>query len=71
MKYLGIARAQKGSVKMPDTYQAEDGCEYEAVELGGDIILTPSKTIVERHRVIQGLTEASIHDHRSTLEKLA
>jgi hypothetical protein len=71
MKYLGIARNENGRVLMPDAFEAKDGFEYEAVEIGGDIILMPSDQRKARLEYIKDLTDDAIRRHRKTLEKLA
>jgi hypothetical protein len=70
MKYLGIARHHKGNVMMPDNYEAEEGREYEVVEIGNDIILMPSNQHKKRLESIEELAEDAIRRHRKTLEKL-
>ena len=66
MKYLGVARKEKGQVVMPDAFQeAEEGKLYEVIEIGGDILLVPSPLDRER------LARKSIEEHRKTLEGLA
>lgn len=72
MKYLGIARKEKGKVVMPDTFRnVEEGKTYEAIEVGADILLITSPLDQDRVAQIQKLTRASIKDHRKTLERLA
>jgi hypothetical protein len=71
MKYLGIARNQNGRVVMPDTFEAKDGVEYEAVDMGGDILLMPSTLQRERIKLIKRLTEITIKEHGESLKGLA
>ena len=72
MKYLGVARKENGQVLMPDSFQGtEEGKIYEAIEIGGDILLVPSPFDKERLARIEQLTRRSINDHRKTLEGLA
>ncbi len=71
MKYLGIARVHKGRVRLPDSYPMEDGRQYDAVELGGDILLMPSMLDKNRMAEISRLARQSIGEHRKALEDLA
>ncbi|ODS34353.1 MAG: class I glutamine amidotransferase [Candidatus Scalindua rubra] len=72
MKYLGIARKEKGQVIMPDAFQkVPEGKQYEAIELGNDIILVPSPVDRERLARIERLANISIEEHRKTLKGLA
>ena len=72
MKYLGVARKEKGQVVMPDAFkEAEEGKLYEVIEIGGDIILVPSPLDRERLARIEKLTHSSIEEHRKSLEGLA
>lgn len=72
MKYLGIARKEKGRVVMPDAFgEAEEGRLYEAVEIGGDILLLLPPLDRERLADIERLADRSISDHRKSLEGLA
>ena len=72
MKYLGVARKEKGQVVMPDAFQeAEEGKLYEAIEIGGDILLVPSPLDRKRLSHIEKLAQHSIEEHRKTLEGLA
>jgi hypothetical protein len=72
MKYLGVARQEKGKVVMPDSFkEAEEGKLYEAIEIGGDILLLPSPFDRERLAQIEKLARKSIEQHRKTLEGLA
>jgi len=72
MRYLGIARKEKGQILMPDALKelVEDE-HYEVVEIGGDILLIPSPIKRERLARIERLARSSIRDHRKTLEELA
>jgi hypothetical protein len=72
MKYLGTARKEKGRMVMPDAFQeVEDGRIFEAIEMGGDIILLAGALEKERWAQIEELTKESIKRHRPTLEGLA
>ena len=71
MKYLGTAKKEKGRMVMPDAFQeVEDGRTFEAIEVGGDIILVPGALEKERWTQIEELTQESIKRHRATLEAL-
>ena len=72
MKYLGVARKEKGHVVMPDAFkEAEEGKLYEVIEIGCDIILVPSPLDLERLTHIEKLTHSSIEEHRKSLEGLS
>ncbi|MBM2833886.1 MAG: hypothetical protein A2Y09_02440 [Planctomycetes bacterium GWA2_39_15] len=72
MRYLGIARKEKGQVVMPDAFQTvTEGKLYEAIEIGNDILLVPSPLDKDRITRIERLTHLSIEEHRKTLEKLS
>ncbi len=72
MKYLGVARKEKGQVVMPDAFkEAEEGKLYEVIEIGGDILLVPSPLDRELLARIEKLAHHSIEEHRKTLEGLA
>lgn len=72
MKYLGIARKEKTKIVMPDAFQdAEDGQTYEAIEIGGDILLSPAPLDRERLARIERLANRSIEEHRKSLQGLA
>ncbi|MFZ2089152.1 MAG: hypothetical protein WAU47_11285 [Desulfobaccales bacterium] len=72
MKYLGTAKKEKGRMVMPDAFQeVEDGRTFEAIEVGGDIILVAGALEKERWTQIEELTQESIKRHRATLEALA
>jgi len=72
MKYLGIARKEKGQIVMPDAFQGvEEGQTYEAIEIGGDILLAPVPLDRARLARIEGLANRSIEEHRKSLEGLA
>ena len=72
MKYLGIVKRDNAKLSMPDAFQevAEAG-QYEAIEVGGDILLVSAPLDAERLRHIEDLTNRSINDHRPTLKGLA
>jgi hypothetical protein len=72
MKYLGTARKEQGRMVMPDAFQeVEDGRVFEAIEIGGDIILLAGPLAKERWARIEELTQESIEKHRATLEALS
>jgi hypothetical protein len=72
MKYLGTARKEKGRMVMPDAFQdVEDGRVFEAIEIGGDIILLAGPLDKERLSRIEEIAKESIEKHRATLEALA
>jgi hypothetical protein len=71
MKYLGTAKKEKGRMVMPDAFQeVENGRLFEAIEVGGDIILLAGPLEKERWAEIEELTKESIKRHRATLEAL-
>jgi len=72
IKYLGTVKKEKGQVMMPDTFQeVEDGRVFEAIEIGGDILLLAGPLEKERLVRIEELAKESIKKHRATLEVLA
>ncbi len=72
MKYLGIARQENGHIVMPDAFgTAGNGRTFEAVEIGGDILLTTTPLDRARLARIEELASLSIKDHQKTLEGLA
>ena len=72
MKYLGIARKEKGNIVMPDGFRdIEEGRTYEAIEIGGDILLAPAPLDRERLATIAQLAGRSIEEHRKSLQGLA
>ena len=57
---------------LPDALsEAEEGRQYEAVEVGGDIPLLVSPLDRKRLAHIEKLGRLSIEEHRKTLEGLA
>jgi hypothetical protein len=57
---------------MPDSFaDVPDGQAYEAVEIGGDIVLTVPPLDRERLARTERLTNRSIEEHRKTLDGLA
>lgn len=72
MKYLGPARNDNGRLQMPDSF-GEDAraATYEALDIGGDILLVPSPLDRKRLEHIDALARASIEAHRKALEGLA
>ena len=72
MKYLGIVKRQNGNLTMPDTFQeVATFLTYEAIQVGGDILLLSPPLDRERMKRIEDLTNQSIKEHRKTLEGLA
>jgi len=72
MKYLGIVKRENGNLTMPDTFQEVETLHtYEAIQVGGDILLLSAPLDRERLKHIEELTNKSIEEHRSTLEGLA
>jgi len=72
MKYLGIVKRQNGNLTMPDAFQEVATLRaYEAIQVGGDILLLPAPLDRERIKKIQELAKRSIEEHRSTLKALA
>lgn len=72
MKYLGIVKKEKGTLAVSDSFKSVAEIRmYEAVQVGGDILLLSTPLDRERLKKIDELTETSIRDHRKTLEGLA
>jgi len=72
MKYLGIVKHQDGNLTLPDAFEElEARPVYEAVQIGGDILLLSMPLDRERMHRIEWLTNRSIEEHRPTLEGLA
>ena len=72
MKYLGIVKKENGTLVVPDSFKSVAELRtYEAVQVGGDILLLSTPLDRERLKKIDELTESSIRDHRKTLEGLA
>lgn len=72
MKYLGTVKKEKGQVVMPEAFQdVEEGRVFEAIEVGGDILLLAGPLDKERMARIEELAKESIEKHRATLEALA
>jgi hypothetical protein len=72
MTYLGAARIENGHVVMPDALGEQPRAQsYDAVEIGGDILLTRDPLDRERLAQIERHAAQSIADHRATLEGLA
>jgi hypothetical protein len=72
MKYLGIVKKENGTLVVPDAFNdVAEPRTYEAVQVGGDILLLFTPLDRERLKKIDELTESSIRDHRKTLEGLA
>jgi len=72
MRYLGIVKRSKSNLVLPDIFLdvAEEG-DYEAIEIGGDILLLTAPLDRERLKQIEGLASLSIEEHRDTLKRLA
>jgi len=71
MKYLGIVKRQNGNLTMPDTFQeVEKRGAYEAIQVGGDILLLSAPLDQERLKRIEELADLSIEEHRRSLEGL-
>ncbi|MFN0135597.1 MAG: hypothetical protein ACKVS9_05695 [Phycisphaerae bacterium] len=72
MNYLGTARIENGRVVMPDGFAAARHSDtFEAIEIGGDILLITSPLDRKRLDLIDALVGESINDHRKSLEGLA
>ena len=72
MRYLGIAKNDRGRVTMPDASRDQmPEPTYEVVEIGGDILLVPPPLDRERLAAVERLAQRSIDEHRKTLEGLA
>lgn len=72
MNYLGTARIENGRVRMPDGFAgATRSNTFEAIEIGGDILLITSPLDRKRLDLIDALAGESINDHRKSLEGLA
>ena len=66
------ARAALAGIVMPDAFQeVEEGRTYEAIEIGGDILLASVPLDRERLGKIARLASRSIEEHRKSLEGLA
>ena len=71
MKYLGIVKQKNGSLVMPDAFlELAARPVYEAIQVGGDILLVSAPLDRERIKRISELADTSIEEHRSTLERL-
>jgi hypothetical protein len=72
VKYLGLVKRENGSLIMPDTFlQVVDRNAYEAIQIGGDIILVSATLDRQRLSRITNLAARSIEEHRATLKGLA
>ena len=72
MKYLGIAKKEKGYVVMPDSFvKMYDDKNYHAIEIDDTILLMRSPLDKNCLAKIEKLTEQSIYEHRTALEGLA
>lgn len=72
MRYLGIVKRQNGDLMMPDTFrEVAERHVYEAIQVGGDILLLSTPLDQERLKRIEELANRSIEEHRRTLERLA
>ena len=71
MKYLGIAKNQKGHFIMLDRFiTSQKNKDYEAVEINDTILLIPERLDKRRLSRIEALAKQSIADHKKTLEGL-
>ncbi len=72
MKYLGIVKRDNAKLSMPDAFQkVAPSDQYEAIEVGGDILLVAAPLDADRLKQIEDLTNRSINEHRPTLKGLA
>jgi len=72
MKYLGIVKRENGNLSIPDAFQEVAPLStYEAIQVGGDILLLSVQLDRERLKRIEDLANRSIDEHRRTLEGLA
>ncbi len=72
MKYLGIVKRQDGNLTLPDTFrEISEHQTYEALLIGGDLLLIPPPLDLQRLKRIEELANRSIDEHRDTLDKLA
>lgn len=72
MTYLGTARIENGHVQMPDGFTStKRPGTYEAIDVGGDILLIVSPLDRKRLEQIETLANRSIDEHRKSLEGLA
>jgi len=72
MEYLGIVKPQDGGLTLPDSFRkVAEQRSYEALQVGGDILLLAAPLDRERLARIEELTRRSIDEHRRTLEGLA
>lgn len=71
MRYLGMVKHENGSLVVPDAFREVAGQrDYEAVEIGGSILLFEAPLDRERLKRIEELTSRSIDNHRDSLEGL-
>lgn len=72
MKYLGIVMQHDGSLTFPDA-AVEGGIKdtYEAVAVGGDILLLASSFDRQRVERVRRLARRSIAEHKQALKGLA
>ena len=77
MRYLGIVEKRHVGQIILEGYGREkiteddDQTTVEAVEIEGAVVLVPAPVDRKRLAQIERLASQSIHDHRTTLEKLA
>jgi len=72
MKYLGTVRKEQGRLEIPEApREVEKSRVFEAVEIGGDIILLAGPLEKERWARIEELAQKSMNKHRATLEALS
>lgn len=69
MRYLGVAKKEKGLIVMPDSFGRDEiGRLYEAFEIDGQILLMHPPVSRKRQRQIKTLMSQSIEENRSTLK---
>lgn len=69
MRYLGVAKKEKGLVVMPDSFGKDEiGVFYEAFEIDGQILLMHPPVSRKRQRQIKALMSQSMDEHRTTLK---
>ncbi|RMF76432.1 MAG: hypothetical protein D6744_12315 [Planctomycetota bacterium] len=72
MTYLGPARIENGRIVLPDGANLPaSSATMEAIEVGGDILLSASSLDRARMERVRQAAADSIADHRDTLEGLA
>ncbi len=72
MKYLGTIKNENGVLRMPDQFTQGDSHEsYEAIVVGDDILLIANPLDRKRLERVDRIAQASINDHKTTLDGLA